>query len=345
VPLGDGGDPFTAEEYKEAFWAHMRAVRQYGQEITPRQREILMRGLRQPEESRAQSIGTPSGGGYLVPQGFYNAIQTARKLYGGMRMGPTFKIQTETGNPLPIPTADDTGNVGAILAENTQITTQDVAFGSVTLNGYTYTSKLILVSWQLMQDSAFDLETFLSARMGERIGRAENAHFTTGDGTGKPTGILTSTTLGVTAAATSAVTYDELIDMEHSVDPVYRVMPGVAWMFNDTTLKAFRKLKDGDDRPIWLPAATGTLAAGVPDLLLNHPYIINQDMPAMTTGLKPVTFGDMSNYWIRDVREITIIRLDERYADYLQSGFFAFSRVDGKLIDAGAHPVKHLLMA
>lgn len=345
---GDGEDLMNAEEYRKAFWGHMRRLPGAESPLTPPQRALLQRGFVMQQEQRAQSIGTNSAGGYLVPQGFYDAIQEARKQFGGMRQAPTFKMTTETGNPLPVPTSDDTSNVGAILAENAQIGAQDVSFGSVTLNAYVYTSKLVLVSYQLLQDSAFDLESFLSRKFGERIGRAENAHFTTGDGSSKPTGILAASggsTLGVTAAATTAVTYDELVDLEHSVDPVYRMMPGAAFTFNDTTLKFLRKLKDADDRPIWLPAGAPALAAGVPDTILGKPYIVNQDMPSMTTGQKAIAFGDLSNYWIRDVKELTIIRLDERYADYLQVGFFAFARTDGKLIDAGTHPVKHLALA
>ena len=327
-----------AKEYEKVFRSWLRHDASAGDTIAPEERAVLRRGYR--TEERALATGTGSAGGYTIPTGFYNEIQQARALYGGMRAAPTRKMSTDTGNPLPIPTSNDTGNVGAILAENSTVPQQDVAFGQVNLGAYTYTSKLVLVPLQLLQDSAFELQTFLSGIFGERLGRAENAHLTSGDGSAKPTGLLTGLTVGYTGATTAAVAYDDLVETFHSVNPVYRQMPAASWMLNDDTLKVIRKVKDANGRPIWLPANSGSLTDGIPDSILGKPYQVNQDMPSLGAGNTPIAFGDLSNYWIRDVKEITLIRLNERYADNLQVGFFAFCRLDGKLINAGGNPVK-----
>ncbi len=318
----------SEDEYREAFGAYLRSIPRQGIDLTPEQRRVLNSGFEQ------RALGTTSGavGGFTVPPAFYDALLVARKTFGGMRSGPTTKITTEAGQDLPIPTADDTANVGAILAENTQVPQQDVAFGSKTLKSHTYTSKLILVPYQLLQDSAFDLEGFLSARLGERIGRIENTHFTTGDGVSKPRGIVADAAAGVVAAAgnTIKVDYDHLIDLQHAIDPIYR--PQAAYMFHDSTLKIIRKMKDSQGRPLWSPGILGQLGA-TPDTILEHAYVVNNDMPVMAASAKSILFGDLSRYWIRDVKGVTLIRLDERYADFLQVGFMAFSRTDGALID------------
>jgi HK97 family phage major capsid protein len=241
------------------------------------------------------------------------------------------------GNALPIPTDNDTSNSGAILTENTQTGAQDVTFGAVTLNAYTYTSKLVLVSNQLLQDSAFNLDAFLSGKLGTRIARAINTHFTTGDGASKPNGVVTAATLGKAGATgqTASIIWDDIIDLHHSVDPSYR--RNGRFMMADSSLKIIKKLKDGDGRYLWQSG----VALKEPDTIDGKPYTVNQDMAAMATSAKPLLFGDFSKYFIRKVTGVQVLRLVERYADYNQTGFLAFERWDGNLVDAGTHPVKY----
>ena len=259
-----------------------------------------------------------------------------------MTPGVATIIDTDNGRPVPIPTDNDTGNEGIELAENTQTGTQDVPFGMMTLNAYTYTSKLVLVSNQLLEDSAFDISSFLAKTLGTRIARILNQRFTTGDGAAKATGVLTAATLGYTAGGstssgeTSSILSDDLIEMEHSVDPSYR--PGARWMMGDGALKTIKKLKDAVGRPLWLRG----LAEEEPDTLLGYPITVNQDMPQPAPSAKTVLFGNFKNYYIRRVSGARVLRLTERYADYNQVGFVAFQRWDGNLIDAGTHPIKYL---
>lgn len=303
----------------------------------------LMAQSRLGQIQGAQSVGTTTAGGYTVPQEFMDQLEAATKLFGGVRSVATV-IRTASGADMPFPTANDTAQAGAILSENTQIGAQDVTFGSVTLKSWMYTSKLILVSLQLLQDSAFDIAAFLAGIMADRLGRAQNAHFTTGAGSGssQPNGFITAATLGKTGTTgqTLTVIYDDLVDLFHSVDPAYR--RNAVFMMNDASLKVVRKLKDTAGNPIYLPGyETRGLAAGFDDTLLGKPVVTNQDMATMAANAKSIAFGDFSKYYIRDVVGYQVMQLRERYADYLQAGFFAFQRTDGNLIDAGANPIKY----
>lgn len=289
----------------------------------------------------AQGVGSDVGGGYTVPQGFFQKLTDAQKAYGGM-LEASFIMDTEGGNAIPVPTDNDTANTGALLGENVQVGTQDVPFGAVTMNAYTYTSKLVLVSNQLLQDTAFNLDAWLGDKLGTRIARATNTHFTTGTGAAQPTGILTAAALGYTAGgstssgSTTSVTFDDLIELEHSVDPAYR--KGAMFMMADSALKVIKKLKDGIGRPLWLPG----LSENEPDTINGYAYSINQDFPAMAASAKSIAFGNFQNYFVRRVAGAQLRRLTERYAEANQVGFVAFQRWDGQLIDAGTHPIKYL---
>lgn len=287
-------------------------------------------------EARAQSL-SGSAGGYTVPQGFLNQLEASLLAFGGMREVATI-LRTGEGNDLPIPTVSDHSNVGAILAENTQVAEQDVTFGQITMKAYKYSSKLIRVSAELLQDSAIDLESFIGGALGERIARILNTHFTTGDNSSKPQGI-TSSGAGITAASATAITYGELVELQHSVDPSYR--QNARFMMHDSTFKAIRKLLDSQNRPIFQP----DISASSPGTLLGSPVVINQDCATIAAGAKAVFFGDFSKYIIRDVQDFTLLRLEERYADYHQVGFVGFSRHDGRILDAGTDPIKHLVLA
>ena len=298
--------------------------------MTPEQRSLL--------EKRALSSVTGASGAYTIPEGFANELEVALKFYGGILNVATI-MDTDTGNPIPHPTMNDTANTGAILDENTSMgASTDPSFGVVTLGAYTYSSKPILVPNQLLEDSAFNLEAYLSNALAERIARAFNTSATTGNGTTAPQGLVTASFKGADAAA-AAITYDNLVDLMHSVDPNYR--KNGKWMMNDNTFKALRKLKDTTGQPIFQLS----MRDGEPTTLLGKPVEINNDMADIAASAKSVLFGDFSKYKVRRVKNYGVKRLTERYADYNQTGYILFVRLDGKLIDAGTNPVKHLLHA
>lgn len=310
-------------------------------------RSILQPGNQGAADFRAaaQSIGTGSTGGYTVPQGFWAEVIAAMKFYGGMRQARTRKINTTMGNALPIPTSDDTSNTGVLLAENTQVTNTAVSFGQVTLNAYKWSSDILLVPFELLQDSGVDIEAFLISRLAERLGRVQNTYFTTGTGSSQPQGVVVGATLGKTGASgqTSTLIYNDLVDLKYSVNRAYR--QNAEWMMNDATLAAILKLVDGNSRPLFESAYNVSVQSGEPDKLLGQNVIVNNDMATMSASAKSILYGDFANYWIRDVMAMLLLRLTERYADYAQVGFVGFMRSDGKMVDAGQHPVKYYINA
>ena len=290
-------------------------------------------------KTRAQSVGTTTAGGFLVPEGFQAMIIKSLLAMGDVRAVARI-ITTGTGNDIPWPNTNDTGNVGELLAENSTVNEQDVTFGNTTLKAYKYSSKAVKVSNELLNDSAIPIDSLISELLAERITRITNTHFTTGDNSSKPQGVLTASSQGKIAAAVAAVTFNEVLDLIHSVDPEYR-KPGIAkFMLHDSTLKALKKLSVGssDARPLW---DMGIFRSGVPPTIDGFEYVINQDMPQMGANNKFMLFGNFQYYVIRDVMNFTLMRLTERYADADQVGFFAFSRHDGRKI-ASDNPFKHM---
>jgi HK97 family phage major capsid protein len=269
-----------------------------------------------------------------VPEGFRATLVERMKAWGAVQEVAT-NITTRTGAPLPWPTNDDTGNVGALLAENTAATEQDFAFGTAQLGAYKYTSKIVRISLEFLQDVDWvDAESFVQRKFAERLGRIHNQHFTTGTGTAQPLGIVAGATSGVTAAGAAAITADELIDLQHSVDPAYRNSPNAQFMLSDTALKLARKLKDSNGQYLFQTNTTGD----VPSLLAGARYVVNVDMAVPATGVKSVLFGDFAaGYVIRWVREMQMLQLRERYAEFGQVGFIAFDRADGTVQDANAY--------
>lgn len=284
-------------------------------------------------EERAQSSGTANTGGYSVPQGFWAKVTDTMKAYGGILTVANI-LDTDSGNTIPWPTVDDTSNVGAILAENTQVTSQDITFAQNSLGAYTYTSKLILASIQFLQDTGIDAESFLATKIGQRIGRALAAHLATGTGTGQPQGVTNFATgkTGLVGQTTSVI-LDDLIDLEYSVDVAYRQSGTCYWVMADSSVKVVRKLKDTTGRPLWEPS----LQQGAPSTLNGYGVIVDNGMPAMAANAKSIAFGDLrSGLVVRRVSGGTVLRLAERYADYLQVGFLGFGRYDARIDDAAA---------
>jgi HK97 family phage major capsid protein len=329
-PTDELGDE-PAKGYTEAFNRYMRNGLQA---LDNDDRSVLQKGFVKGPEN-AGGVATGAAGGYTVPPAFRQKIVERMTYVAAMRQLAEV-IATDTGANLPWPTVDDTANEGAILAENTQVTEQDVTFGQASLDAYMYTSKLVRLSLQLLNDNAFGLETWLANTLGARIGRIQNRHFTVGTGTAQPDGIITSASVGKTAAGVAAITYDELVDLIESLDPAYLESGNARFMMSQAARSLLRKLKDSQNRPLWEPS----LQAGTPDRLLGYGLTLNNYMSAPATGVKSVGFGDIREaYVIRDVSDFALLRLNERYADYLQVGFLGFQRSDGTLQNAAAFKV------
>lgn len=289
-------------------------------------------------EERAMGVGAPSTGGAAVASGFSGYVEVALLAHGGIRPVATV-LRTAGGEDLPFPTVDDTANEGQQVDENTDADEGDVAMGAMILEAYKYSSKVVKVSRELLQDAAVNIEQLVGNLLGERVARITNRHFTNGTGVGQPRGAAPASFLGKAAAAAAAVTYAELVDLQVSLDEAYQ--DGASWQFKDTTKGALRKLVDTTGQPLW--AVSPALEA--PPTFMGKPYTVNAHMPAMATGLRSILYGNFSKYLVRDVMDLELIVLRERFATAGQVAFLTFSRHDGDLLDAGTHPVRHLLQA
>lgn len=334
----------SAMNYKQ--YRAMASDPEFRRGIEQRQKEMRDMGIGSPTASYATSV--------LVPQGFVRDLEVALKYYGGILDAADY-IDTSTGQPLPYPTENDTAVSGAQLDENTQVAlTTDITVSNLLFQAWKYTTGLIKVSLEITQDAAFDLEGVIRDAMAIRLGRILNTKFTTGAGSTEPKGIITAATAGNTAVGSSGNTggsetggtslgSDDFVDLEHSVDILYRGA-GAGYMMHDLTLASVRKVKDKYGRPLWPQLYDGSAKS-----INGYPIFVNNDMTAIPSvagaGNKTVAFGQFKKYKIRRVKDLAIMRLVERFADYGQVAFVGFARYDGNLLDAGTHPVKYLTQA
>lgn len=282
------------------------------------------------------STTTGSEGGYTVQSDVASTLVEMLKEYGGMR-AVSEVFSTDQGNPLSFPTTDGTAETGELIAENVTATAADPTFGTVALNAYKFSSKIVAVPFELLQDSTVDIEAFVGRRLMERIGRAENTYFTIGTGTAQPRGVVTGASAGKvgTTGQTLTVIYDDLIDLVHSVDPAYRGSGRARFMMNDASLKIVRKLKDTAGRPLFIPGYE--LNGNMPDTLLGYEVVVNSDVAVMAANAKSILFGDFFQYKIRDVMGGTLFRFtDSAYAKLGQVGFLMWARAGGNLVDTTA---------
>jgi len=281
----------------------------------------------QIEERDNTSSG--SAGGYTIPQGFLAELNMRRALFNPMRDHARV-IQTETGNPLPLPTVDDTSNTGSLVAEASASSATDVTFGQVTLNSYTYRT-LIKASNELLRDTGIDIQAYLAQLMGDRIGRSESAAFATGTGSSQPQGFVTGASAGVTAASATAITINEVVGLINSLDAAYH--PNAKFAMHQSVWYYLLKLQDSLGRNL-IPM---NYADPTDRRLMGFPVILNNSMASsVATTAKTIAFGDFEQFYIRDAGPLEIRRLDERYADAYETGFLAVGRRDSKVVQTNA---------
>jgi len=292
----------ASDAYKKAFWDSIRKKNYY-------------------DVTDALAVGTDTEGGYLVPDEFEKTLVQALQDQNFFRTLASI-IQTSSGErKIPVVTGHgeaawmDEGGLYPESADN---------FGQVTISAYKL-GTAIKVSEELINDSVFDIESYIANEFARRVGTKEEEAFLAGDGKSKPTGVFSSADSGVTTAG-ATITFDDVMDLYHSLRTPYRSK--AVWILNDTTVKALRKLKDNTGNYIWQPS----VQAGQPDMILNRPYYTSAFAPDIAAGKKVIAFGDFSYYWIADRQGRSFKRLNELYAPNGQVGFLASERVDGKLI-------------
>ena len=296
----------ASDAYKSAFWG-------------------AMRNKMNPSVNNALEVGTDSEGGFLVPDEYEEQLIQALQEANVLRN--LCNVITTSYGDRKIPVVASHGSA-VWMDEEGGFDESDDSFTQVTLSAYKL-GTMLKVSDELLNDSYFDLEAYIAAEFARRIGAAEESGFLLGDGSSKPTGLLHTTggaSLGVTAASATAITMDEVLDLYHSLKSAYR--KNGTFLVNDATIKAIRKLKDGQGQYLWQPS----VQAGTPDTILNRPVISSQFMPVAAAGEKTILFGDFKYYWIADRQGRTFKRLNELYAANGQVGFLASQRLDAKLI-------------
>lgn len=316
--------------------------------------EIFMRkSFREMSQEEAlkvrntMSTTTGSEGGFTVQPLVATTLIEMLKAYGFMRRVAS-QITTANGADLAYPTSDGTTEIGEIVAQNAAASTGDVVFGTRSLNVFKFSSKIVTIPIELLQDSSIDIVAMVQQRLRDRIGRAQNAFFTTGTGTGQPMGLMTSASVGKVGATgqTLTATYDDFVDLVDSLDAAYLDTPATtpelpnaepAWMFSQTQRRVVRKIKDTAGRPIWTPSYDEGAASKTPDRLLGYPVNINNDIAVPAANAKTIAFGNLNKYVIRDAMDVTMFRFDDSaFMSKGQVGFLAWSRAGGNLMDVNA---------
>lgn len=336
-----------SQEYRAAFFDY---VRNGTQDCDRESRKMLEETFREARTYTGLNVGTGTQGGYVVPIGFQKEIEQKMKALGRMRENCRV-VPTSTGGILDWPTLDDTTNSGRWLAEAAPVSQTNPTYGQIQFSAYLASSDQVLLSVQLLQDSAFDLEPELSQAFGTRLGRLTNLAYTKGSGSGQPTGLITAilaqaspntvtavgsnTNDGAGGTEANSIGSDDLDNLISAVDPAYRV--NGKFMMSWKVIDTLRKLKDKYGRPLWV----SSLAVGEPDRIFGYPFDWNADMDIVGAGNNPVLFGDFSKYIIRDVAGFTMVRYNELYMPNHQIGFQAFLRTDGNLIQPAAFSLLH----
>lgn len=325
----------AAEAKVKADEAAAKQTEQRGETANDKLRAIANGEIRShhfPVEQRDNvtlSAGTATDGAEVVPTDLFGQlIDFMRENATVMLNGRARELRTAGGASLDIPKVTS-HSAASIVAENGAIGKDAPQFSSVQLDAYKY-AFLVVMSHELMADSGFDILPWVLSQGGEALARGVGAHLIAGSGSGQPNGIFTAATTGVTAASATAITADEIIDLQHSIVSPYR--PNASWVMNDSTLKIVRKLKDGDNQYLWRPG----LDSGHPDTILGNPVLTDTSCPAATTGLDSVLYGDLRGYVVRFAEGVRVTRSDEFAYDTDGVAWRFIMRADGDLVDTNA---------
>ena len=286
-------------------------------------------------EKRALSIGSAGAGGNLATTAVSQQISQLREEANFMRQIGTV---TQVSQKTAFATESSIGSA-AYGAEGASISESDHSFGQVTMNPVRL-GRIMKVSEELLNYtgtfSAAQLEAYIASSFARSFATAELAAFLTGDDSNAPRGIFDNAASGVTAASTTAVTGDEIIDLFYSVAVDYRMAPTANWIVSPEAAKAIRQLKNpvtssGSLNYLWSPGL-----GAAPDTILGKPVYESDNVDAMTAGKKPILFGDTSYYQIVDFGGFEFSRLDELYAANGQVGVRGIAFNDGELLNTAA---------
>lgn len=300
-----------------------------GQELSTDEQKVLSKY----REKRTQSVGTPSAGGYTVPEGFAGRIVEYMAYISDLLNWASI-LRTSTGNTIPFPINNDTSKTGELIGENADLSSSsaDLVFSVYNLSAHKFSSKMVKISSELIQDNGVNLVDYLAKKLAERVARITNTYFTTGTGSSQPQGYMTAASRGKVTTSTSTFTLAEMVEFQDSIDPAYRNGSKVAWAMHSNILSEIKQLSLAatTDHAVWVPS----FRVGEPDTILGKPYFLNQAMSSTSaTGDKILAYGDFSKFNIRIVNDFSMRQLNERYAEYDQVAWVGLMRGDSFLED------------
>jgi HK97 family phage major capsid protein len=299
----------------------------------------------------AQGTGTGSAGGYLVPEGFLARIVEVIKSFGGV-INDAEALTTETGNPLPFPTNDDTANEAVVAAENAvPASGADLVFGTVQLSAFEYAASgtggnALAVPLALIQDSAFNIEDYVAKRLGMRLARKMARDAVTGTGAAQAQGVLQ----GITGREiSSALSYSDLVDLIMSLDEAY--WANGKWYMNRSSLGTILKLVDASSQLIFKPGtpmlndANATQVSGAIQIgAVLAPVVLDSAFADILltagAGQNWGIFGDLAEGYVwRRVRQVEVLVDPFTGANKRQVQYNAWARADGRQKNTSAYKV------
>lgn len=312
-------------EYRKAFSQYLRSesVADLPQEL----RSKL-------SEQRALNTGANADGGYVVDTETLKTVYEEKITWGAL-YALVNKVRTERGNQITWPTSEEGLTRGVIIGENQNHGKSETGFGQEVMGAHKISSRIILVSDELLQDAFFDVASYITRIAVKRVDLGIDYYMLHGDGqANNPKGLLLQLKDSKKVSATGttpAQIMDNVIDVIHAVDPAYRAMPNFRVAVNDKTLATIRKWKDNNGNPIYIRDPR----ADWPDTLFGEKLVIDNEIPDIGSN-GWVFAGDWSAVTVRLAGDMAVRRLNELYAETGQVGFLAWARFGVVLEDKAA---------
>ncbi len=280
-------------------------------------KDMLHTGMPQ----KALRRGSAGSGNFIVPDTF------EQKLVKGLtekslirKLGTVMKTNTT----MRIPTIIADGEA-AWIPENEPVQFSEAVYGEIVLDAYKLAHKVV-VSDEMLEDANFDVEDYIRQLFVESVSAAEELALFIGDGNGKPTGLLHQTSVGWVSEKAGDITYDDILNLIHSVKSPYR-KNAVLVMSEDAITKLLSIIHYHGNSP-W----DVSLKDGTSKTLFGYPVYTTNYLDRVLPGTKPVLFGDFSYFWIGERGKRSVKRLVERYADQGQIAYITSERIDAKLV-------------
>lgn len=280
-------------------------------------------------EAKALNVGTDTAGGYLAP------IEYVREIIKGVTeispMRSLCSVRQTASKAIQIPKRTGQFSATWVSEVGTKTETTGLAYGLEEFTAHEIYA-LIDISNQMLEDSAFDMESEIRMEAEEQFAVAEGAAFVSGTGVGKPEGILQNADVGNTVSGTAATIADAtgqangLITLKHAIKSAYA--RNATWIMNRTTIGSVRKLKDADNNYIWMPG----IALGRPNTIDGDPYVEMPDMPSEGAGTYPIAYGDFRRaYLVVDRIAMEMLRDPYTQATAGNLRFIVRRRIGGKV--------------